>query len=230
MTKSLFSVCNVDEAILALHGTPGILDLKNPDSGTLGALNTSLIRKIVSKVQKQATISATIGDLPPDPTLMANKIEEFVQCGVNYIKIGMFGAEYIETCPAILQQQAKKIPLVAVLFADRFEHFAGPCELLAHAGFAGVMLDTADKQSGGLRQLLNDNRLKKFIDKAHQLSLFCGLAGSLKKEDVAPLLELKPDYLGFRTALCQNQQRNAALSESALMELSEMFSLSEVSA
>ena len=49
------------------------------------------------------------------------------------------------------------------------------------------------------------------MDGARQAGLLAGLAGSLTLDDVDPLLALRPDYLGFRGALCRGRRRVAQL-------------------
>jgi uncharacterized protein (UPF0264 family) len=75
----------------------------------------------------------------------------------------------------------------------------------------GVMLDTADKQGGSLRDCCSDSQLAGFVKKGKELGLVTGLAGSLRNEDIEPLLHLAPDYLGFRGALCSGRSRHQAI-------------------
>jgi dihydroneopterin aldolase len=49
--------------------------------------------------------------------------------------------------------------------------------------------------------------------------LLCGLAGSLRLEDIPLLLRYRPDYLGFRGALCVQRQRTAALDDKAVARI-----------
>ena len=79
---------------------------------------------------------------------------------------------------------------------------------LKHTGIAGVMLDTCEKASGNLREKLDDETLSEFVTDARQAGLITGLAGSLTREDIPPLLRVNPDYLGFRGALCKQHKRN----------------------
>ena len=74
------------------------------------------------------------------------------------------------------------------------------------------MIDTFDKSAGSLRQHLDDDSLRAFIELARELGLMTGLAGSLRVADIAPLAALGPDLLGFRGALCQPGGRAAPLS------------------
>ena len=50
-----------------------------------------------------------------------------------------------------------------------------------------------------------------------------GLAGSLRMDDINPLLALKPDYLGFRGALCHELQRVAMIDALAVRRIRSMI-------
>jgi dihydroneopterin aldolase len=71
----------------------------------------------------------------------------------------------------------------------------------------GVMLDTADKTGRSLRSIMQEDALRSFVHTSKAHGLMTGLAGSLQVSDIQPLLGLKPDYLGFRGALCSRGQR-----------------------
>jgi (5-formylfuran-3-yl)methyl phosphate synthase len=83
--------------------------------------------------------------------------------------------------------------------------------ILAETGFDGVMLDTADKTSGGLRSHLDAPTLAAFLREARAHGLLAGLAGSLQEADARALLPLRPDVLGFRGALCATGRRGGRL-------------------
>jgi (5-formylfuran-3-yl)methyl phosphate synthase len=88
-------------------------------------------------------------------------------------------------------------------------------ETLATSGFTGAMLDTARKTGKTLRDWRSAEELQEFIALARNHRLLTGLAGSLRREDVLPLLAFEPDYLGFRGALCAGSNRNQRLNPSA---------------
>ena len=210
MSQLLASVRSLEEA-RAIHAAPvDVLDMKEPHRGALGALDAKVVREIVRWSAGRHTLSATVGDLPPDPDVIAKRVAELAEVGVNYIKIGFFDNGYFASCAGALQPLAKQHALIGVLFADRLNDFEGPCRLLGSAGFTGVMLDTADKSSGSIREMVDRQRLQQFVRTAHEMALLCGIAGSLKLADIEPLVSLAPapHYLGFRTALCQDGQRN----------------------
>jgi uncharacterized protein (UPF0264 family) len=113
--------------------------------------------------------------------------------------------------------------LVAVLLADRDPDLSCLPHLGAH-GFAGVMLDTADKARGALPDVMSLAALGSFVEAAHASGLFAGLAGSLRLEHVTQLSPLAPDLLGFRRALCEDADRTSALDPRAVRRLREAVS------
>ena len=51
---------------------------------------------------------------------------------------------------------------------------------------------------------------------AHQRGLFAGLAGALRLGSIPALLELQPDILGFRGALCEGARRTGEFDPDAM--------------
>lgn len=216
MTGLLASVTSIEEARIALKGGADIIDLKDPARGALGALPVERIAAIVAAVGSQCPVSATVGDLPPDPELLSRAVRDTAAAGVAYVKVGLFGEAYFGACiDALASQAASGGRLIAVLFADLKPDLA-VLAALADAGFTGVMLDTADKAGGGLRRHLSLESLTLFVHTAKQLGLLTGLAGSLRREDIEPLRAAEPDYFGFRTALCTGGSRIAVIDPEAL--------------
>ncbi len=215
MTALLASVNTAAEVRTVLATGADVIDLKDPRSGALGALPLPTIRALAKLVDGHRPVSATVGDLPAEPAALCAAAAATATTGVDFVKVGLFGSGDFAACVAALGVHAARgVRLVAVLFADQ----QPPLELLgalARAGFAGVMLDTAEKSGGGLRRHLDDRALGGFVDGARAAGLLVGLAGSLRLADIAPLLRLRPDYLGFRGALCGQGTRTDALDPAA---------------
>src|SRR5690606_25881871 len=124
MTRMLASVASEIEARLALAAGADIIDLKNPQAGALGALPLADIKSIVSVVAGARSTSATIGDLPMQPSLLIEAVRQTADCGVDFVKIGFFAEGDIEACIEALTPLARNgIRLVAVLFADQTPDF-----------------------------------------------------------------------------------------------------------
>ncbi len=187
MSGLLASVKSVAEAAVARREGADIIDLKDPETGALAALPAPVIAAAVAW-GGGCVLSATAGDLPMQPALVAERVASIAALGVDFVKIGLYPDGDPGGCLTALGGLARRgTRIVVVLFADRRP---------------GIMLDTADKQSGGLRRHLSDVRLGDFVQRARCRGLIAGLAGSLRPADVAPLLTIAPDYLGFRGALC----------------------------
>ena len=221
MTGMLASVNSLAEALLVLNAEVDIIDLKQPEQGALGALEVSDVKKIVAGIAGRCPVSATIGDLPMQPELVFNAVKAMSETGVDYIKIGFFpGDDWHGTVKKLAELTGQNHALVAVLFADTQVDFA-IINLLKVAGFKGVMLDTMNKQSGALLQVMSMAKIVGFIAQVRKLELMCGLAGSLRLEDIPVLLTNKVDYLGFRGALCEGKNRSGQLNKQAVMQIKE---------
>ena len=217
MTGMLASVCSADEARLALQSWADVIDCKNPREGALGALPPETISRIAAEVDGERPISATTGDLVCGVQRLREAVTITADCGVDYVKFGLFDRQTAAAQIDGLQRQAARQELIAVCFADRVD----PTPLLprlAGAGIRGVMLDTADKYAGRLTELWGGPRLADFVAAAHTQGLLCGLAGRLTQADIPLLLPLQSDYLGFRSALCRGD-RQGHLDAVAMMRV-----------
>ena len=219
MTAMLASVRTLDEALFALEAGADFIDLKEPSQGALGALDHAAVRVCVQAIGGRRPVSATIGDIVSmDPREMTAAVERMAATGVDYIKIGFFAHPRAFDCARALTGLARKTRLVAVMFADE-AYVLALVDTLADAGFTGAMLDTAHKTGKPLRDWRTDGELREFVNRARGHGLLSGLAGSLRKEDVPPLLKIEPDYLGFRGALCSGSNRNQNLDAAAFAKI-----------
>ncbi len=221
MSQILASIRSLQEAEQLMPYPVDIIDLKEPSAGALGALNPKIIQAIVKHINGQKPVSATIGDFETmPPALIADKIRQTADCGVDYVKIGFFPNTDWQ---AVLNRlPALNTPLIAVFFADTQPDLS-QLNRFQQAGFSGVMLDTMNKTSGSLTRHYSMESLSRFISEARRLNLISGLAGSLSVHDISTLLPLKADYLGFRSALCRQHQRQSELDTQAITELIHCF-------
>jgi uncharacterized protein (UPF0264 family) len=202
MTGFLASVTSAAEAEMALAAGADIIDLKDPHRGALGALSPSAIRSAMQAVAGRRTVSATAGDLPMQPHVVADAAARIADLGVDIVKVGVFPGGDPAACIAELARLTSRgVRIVAVLFADKTPDFS-LIDRLQASQFAGAMLDTADKHEGGLRRHIDGCALGDFIGSVRRCRMISGLAGSLTLADIAPLVRFDPDYLGFRGALC----------------------------
>jgi len=210
MTLLLASVTGPEEAALVLTHGADIIDLKDASQGALSALAPEIVRATVAAVDGRRPVSAVTGDLPMEPDIIAAAVESTAQTKVDYVKVGLFPGPKRAQCVRALSSLAHKAKIVGVMFADRGADNA-LVPLMAESGFAGAMLDTADKRGGRLLDCMDVACLLEFVAACRKHGLMMGLAGSLEAPDVPRLLLVAPHYLGFRGALCVGRDRTARI-------------------
>jgi dihydroneopterin aldolase len=144
------------------------------------------------------------------------------------VKFGLFSGEGAEECIEALRSSARDTRLIVVLFADRLPEFDA-VTAASRMGASGLMLDTAGKGHGSLLDHLSLEAIASMVGRAKTQGLSVGLAGSLKADQVAELLALGPDLLGFRGALCRGSARNAALDPEACRQIRKLIPRNELS-
>ena len=213
MTGMLASVKSVKEAKIVIENDVDIVDIKNPKEGALGALNYGAVKCIVKTVNRRMPVSATVGDLDINDADVLKKIMHMASTGVDFVKVGLFSDSVSENyLDAISHACEKGIKIVIVMFAED-KHQGNIHSTLIDSGVSGLMMDTRSKSGKRLIELMNRVELQSFVSEVHARGLFCGLAGALTHQDIPELLAYRPDYLGFRGALCQDNERVGVLSE-----------------
>ncbi|MCL6707887.1 dihydroneopterin aldolase [Pseudomonas sp. R2.Fl] len=218
MTLMLASVRDRREAEIVLQAGADIIDLKDPARGALGAVDTPEIADVVGFVAGKRPVSAACGEFSGDPAALRAKVEEIAAAGVDFIKIGFLPSSPIAAGVEALADVAGHRKLIAVLFADH-RYDENVMVSFAKAGFHGVMLDTDDKSKGRLLHHMPPGHIPDFVAEGHRHGLMVGLAGSLEAPDIPRLLPGKPDYLGFRGALCEGLSRNADIDADAVAKI-----------
>jgi uncharacterized protein (UPF0264 family) len=235
--KLLASVVNVEEAKAAIIGGAHIIDVKNPDEGSLGANFPQVIREIFSlkTVFKNGfEVSAAVGDAPNLPGTISLDCVGAAAAGADYVKVGLFGVKNEKEAIYMMKQAKKSLnelgfssKLVVAGYADAAHIGAVPPLSIPEVGrFSDcevVMLDTIQKNKGGLFDFISLNELRFFVDRARSYGLKVALAGSLKAEDISKLYDLSVDIVGVRGALCEKGLRTAKLKPEKVQELASLI-------
>jgi len=90
----------------------------------------------------------------------------------------------------------------------------------SRAGAAGVLLDTAVKETG-LFTLIDADAVGTWVERVHAAGLFAGLAGGLRAADFALARALGADLVGVRGAACVGG-RTGRVSAVRVAELSAL--------
>lgn len=218
MTLMLASVTGPDEAECVIAGGADIVDLQDPMRGALGAVAPRVIRQAIAVVAGRRPVSAAAGELPMQPQHVHDAIAAMAETGVKTLRLGCPPGGDAAACIRAAAPFARKIELIAVLFADRAPD-PGLLPLLAEAGFAGAMLDTAGKADGNLLAHMDISHLRQFVLACRRHGLLSGLAGALEAPDVPRLLVLEAGLLGFRGALCGENGRTGAIDLDSVQQI-----------
>ena len=214
MTFMLASVTGPDEAEIAVRHGADIIDLKDVDTA-FGAVAPAVVRATVDTVARRRPVSAVSGELEMEPDAIARATAALADAGASYVKVGLYPDPRRQDCIRALSSLARRASLIGVMFADRGADEA-LIALMAQNGFAGMMIDTARKTEGRLLDHMDIAVIGHFVDAARAHGLMAGLAGSLEAPDIPRLLLLAPDVLGFRRALCADEDRTSRIDPGAV--------------
>ena len=220
-TKILTSIKSLTEIRLVLKKGVDVIDFKDPSNGSLGALATKQISLFLKSIPSNQLTSSTIGDIEDIKTIR-EKVVMLSKTNIDFIKIGFFFDYTKIKILKNLKKLAKNKKIIAVLFADNKPNLNLIREI-KKIQFDGILIDTKNKKNGNLRNYLSIKKLKDFIKVSKKQNLSIGLAGSLNINDIDPLIKLKPDYLGFRGALCMERKRKDDISEILLDRVISRF-------
>ena len=212
----LISIKSIDEVSSKYFNNVDILDLKNPSEGAIGSWEVDKILKIVKIYGKKIKISATTGE-DRNPGIIKKKLEQFDKLGLDFIKFGLFANNQNEFDKLlnVLEVNKFKTELVPVVFADNSflkKNMIKNILKIKNKGFKYILIDTYSKLSDNLMDLYNTKFLKKILKVSLENKIFVGLAGKLNTLHLPELVQLQPKIIGFRSAICKNNNRVSSLS------------------
>ena len=189
-----------------------ILDLKDPEKGSIGSWVKNDILSVVKKFKNKIRISATVGDIFSNECLI-KKLGEFDDLALDYIKFGYF-SNNITALKELLRKiklRRFKTQLVFVIFVDEpkvLKFVEKNLDLLEENKLNFLLLDTYMKNESNLTTFCQIEYLELFIKKCSERNIKVGLAGRLCLEHMIKIKPLNPHVIGFRSAICKDTNRN----------------------
>lgn len=212
--RLLVSVANSLEADAALAGGADIIDAKDPASGPLGAVSVPVLFDICRVTPTAHPVSAALGDAE-DEGVVESMARTYAGTRAGLVKVGFAGTSNIERARSLLaaavrgarEASGDRCGVVAVAYADAHVVASLPrgalTEAAARAGAVGVLMDTADKDGPGLRDLISHEDLSTWIRDAHDAGLLVAVAGKLQADDLRFARDAGADVAGVRGAACE---------------------------
>ena len=213
MVQLLVSVRDTIEAQAALLGGADVIDAKDPAAGPLGAVSSDALRTIRWSVGAWRPVSAALGDAASERDI-EEAAHDAACCGAAYVKLGFAGVGDATRVRVLLDAAIRGVTaarartaVIAVGYADA-ERVASvrPLALIgiAHAaGVAGVLVDTARKETGALLSWMTTDALEAWIETAHEAGLIASVAGRLGVPELRVVRSLGADVAGVRGAACE---------------------------
>lgn len=111
---------------------------------------------------------------------------------------------------------------VAVAYADYSAAAAPPVAEVLQAAIethaAVLLIDTHAKDGTSLCNHLTFNELTHLRHETSQHRIQLALAGRISESDLPKLLSIQPDIVAVRSAVCENSDRTASISEKRIRE------------
>ena len=234
-TKLLVSIRSIEEAA-AVNGLKiDIIDLKEPKNGPTGMLDFIDIKNIVSALRDNkfyGKISTTFelnkGHISRNDIA---KIEDLVTLGLDYIKVGVSAdmntwGDLLKFTDILNEIKTKVLEnkLILVLMITR-KPSLNIIKNIPPSGvvkFSGIMVDTLNKESGSIFDILNLTELQIIKKAALENNVDFGIAGSLDASHTSLINQLQPNWAGFRGGVCL-KERSGPLSRLRLENLIDSF-------
>ena len=213
--RLLVSVRSPEEAAGALLGGADIIDAKEPNRGSLGAVTPDVLTGIMRLVPPGIELSAALGDpaCPEEAGEWVAALPDLKRFSATYVKLGFAGTRseacagaLLEAAVAAARAHVSRPRVIAVAYADSDRAGSlAPSALVgvsARAGAVGLLLDTHTKTSGCLLDWISAEQLSDLLAEARRAGLVTAVAGGLTAEDLPWLVKAQPHIAGFRGAAC----------------------------
>lgn len=218
MTTLQVTVATADEAQSAIVAGATMLFAAGVAEGMPVPVSVTQLRAILSVAGERAEVAAAAGGLTPEGLV------DLAATGVSALVLpvpeGDAGAALLAR---IGRSMATSIRLIAA-----FPPEAGPdfdlMPVAAIAGFSGVWL-VASETADGLTKAVKLADIARFVAAARRSKLTVGLSGSLRVVDVGTLLPLRPDHLGFRAAVSEDEDPAKPLDQARIRAVAAAFAI-----
>jgi (5-formylfuran-3-yl)methyl phosphate synthase len=166
-TKLLVSVRSADEAQLAIDADVDLIDVKEPNEGSLGAASEQTLHEIATVVGSRKLLSASCGEL-----INWSPVQDFnVFNSYNFAKIGLHGCcDWCQWRPRWLEWR-NSLPVttqpVLAIYVD--SDAADSPSIFTLIDFAkqenvgNILFDTFDKTGPGLCEIFKADELSEIV-------------------------------------------------------------------
>lgn len=234
MSQLLVSVRSAAEALSALAGGADLIDVKEPDRGSLGRAADLVVRQVVQTVGGARPVSAALGELAEfhqsDWPLLHGPSLAFVKWGLAGCQRSFPWRENLVD----LGKHRSAPRIVYVAYADWECAQAPPLEEVVQEACQRqgnvLLVDTHCKDSSPSRlrrpatllDWLSENAVGDLCNHCHATGVRVALAGSLGMREIAELLPAAPDWFAVRGAACGAGDRAGTIDVERVRDLAQL--------
>jgi uncharacterized protein (UPF0264 family) len=220
----LVSVRSLEEARAAVEGGCTVLDVKEPTRGPLGMADPDVVRDVVRYGADRGVVcSMALGEVVE---WADRRVSDWERLGIDFAKLGLSGLSGVtDTLVAdgsrdwranwcgLRERLVGPRQWIAVAYADGAQCGAPEVDDVVTAaietGCAGVLIDTWDKTGGSLTDWLSCSRLCAVRESTKEAGLLLALAGKVSLKNLAEVMDVRPDLVAVRGAVCREGRRES---------------------
>jgi len=230
MTELLISVRSAPEARIALQAGCNWLDVKEPARGSLGRADAAIWKDVARELQSHPVVqgSLALGELSEAKSLPDQRS---LPSRFTWLKIGLsrmgqrsnWVDDWQTVRKRVASQTSHPINWVAVVYADWQAAQAPPPDEIIEAAIKtdcqAVLFDTYHKTGNTLWDSLYVEQLQTYRQHIQRQNKRMAIAGGITLQHLDQCIELQPDIVGVRGAVCEQGQRRAGICQKMLGEL-----------
>ena len=220
----LVSVRSLEEARAAVDGGCTVLDVKEPTRGPLGMADPDVVRDVVRYGAGRGVVcSMALGEVVE---WAGRRVSDWEPIAIDFAKLGLSDVSDVSgTAVAdgdrdwranwcgLRQRLVGPRQWIAVAYADGAQCGAPEVDDVVTAaietGCAGVLIDTWDKTGGSLTDWLSCSRLRAVREATAEAGLLLALAGKVSLKNLAEVMDVRPDLVAVRGAVCREGRRES---------------------
>ena len=216
MIGLLVSVRNAQEARDACAGGATLIDVKEPNNGSLGAANPRIWKEVRASVPTSLPTSVALGELLDGAAALLHgnggdalsALADF-----QFAKVGLAGcqgSDWVSPWRELLRPLPDHIKRVAVAYADySFAKSPPPAVIIDEARSCGchaVLVDTFHKNEGNVFAHLRQPELLELARDVRASGMKLVIAGSITLNELEQACQLQPDFVAVRGAVCRGSR------------------------
>lgn len=222
--RLLVSVRSAREARAALAGGADVIDVKDPEQGSLGRARADVIAQVLQEVNRRRPVSAALGELKTEPSPCNVTGLAFCKWGLSGYGAGAAWQHDLLSAMRAVHATDPSCGVVPVAYADARRAAApAPDEIAAFAQrhrCPALLLDTFHKDGSTLLDWLSPSAVESLCRTA---GVPIALAGSLGAAEIELLRAARPSWFAVRGAACQRSDRRLGIDRRRVQDLARLL-------